>query len=277
MSISLEAVHPVLMSSDLTRSVSFFTRLGFTVTFQDSPASPRYVAVARDAVTLHLQWQDRSQWACAHDRPTYRFLVEDPDGLFETFQGAGAIAASSSPWAAPGDTPWGTREFHVLDPDGNGLQFYRSRPGRSVPEKSRRCARDAGQMRKNANARFAIKGWDERPYVEGQDQPRLTRASVTKTYTGDIDGQGQVEYLMMYRSDGSAAFVGLERIVGRIGGRTGTFVLQRTGIFESGQAKESYFVIPGSATGELQGLLGDGASAVGHGMEHPFVLSYELA
>ena len=132
-------------------------------------------------------------------------------------------------------------------------------------------------MKKSANARFAIKGWDEKPYSEGQDQPRLTRASVTKTYTGDIQGEGQVEYLMMYRSDGSATFVGLERVVGRIGGKAGTFVLQRTGIFESGQAKESYSVIPGSATGDLQGLLGDGSSAVGHGMEHSFTLSYELA
>jgi hypothetical protein len=57
---------------------------------------------------------------------------------------------------------------------------------------------------------------------------------------------------------------------GRI--KTGSFVLQRTAIFDSDQAKESYFVIAGSAIGELHGLLGDGTSAVGHGMEHPFHL-----
>lgn len=129
---------------------------------------------------------------------------------------------------------------------------------------------------KTANARFAIKSWDEKPWSEGQDRPRLTRASVTRTYTGDIEGDGQVEYLMMYRGDGSATFVGLERVVGRVGGKSGTFVLQRTGVFEGGLAKESYAVISGSATGDLQGLRGDGTSAVGHGMEHPFVLSYEL-
>ena len=131
-------------------------------------------------------------------------------------------------------------------------------------------------MKKSANAWFAIKSWDEQPLSEGQDRPKLTRARVNKTYTGDIDAEAVVEYLMMYRSDGSAAFVGLERVVGRIGGSTGTFVLQRTGTFEGGQAKESYSVIPGSATGDLEGLVGDGSSAVGHGMEHPFTLSYEL-
>jgi len=131
-------------------------------------------------------------------------------------------------------------------------------------------------MKQSANARFAISSWDEKPYSEDPDQPRLTRASVAKTFTGDIEGQGQVEYLMMYRGDGSASFVGLERFVGRLAGKAGTFVLQRIGMFESGQARESYSIIPGSGTGELSGLRGDGTSAVGHGTEHPFVLSYEF-
>jgi len=131
-------------------------------------------------------------------------------------------------------------------------------------------------LKQTANARFAIKTWEEKPYREGPDAPKLTRATVTKTFTGDLEGEGHVEYLMMYRSDGSATFVGIEHIVGRIGGKQGSFVLQRSGTFEGGQAKESYSVIPGSGTGELQGLRGEGTSAVGHGMEHPFALSYEL-
>ena len=128
-----------------------------------------------------------------------------------------------------------------------------------------------------AKGRFAIKSWDEKPYSEGDNLPKLTKASVSKTFAGDLEGESHVEYLMMYRSDGSAAFVGLERITGRIGERTGTFVLQRIGKFENGEAKESYSVIPGSATGDLAGLKGEGSSAVGHGMEHPFELDYEFA
>jgi hypothetical protein len=131
-------------------------------------------------------------------------------------------------------------------------------------------------MKKSAHARFAITNWDEKPHSEGEDLPRLTRASVTKTFSGDIEGEGHVEYVMMYRNDGSATFVGLERIVGRMGDKSGSFVLQRLGVFEGGQAKESYSVIPGSATGDLRGLRGDGSSAVGHGTEHPFTLVYEL-
>ena len=128
-----------------------------------------------------------------------------------------------------------------------------------------------------ANARFAIQKWDEKPYSEGDGLPKLTHASVTKALTGDIVGEGQVEYLMMYRADGSAVFVGLERVVGQLAGKTGSFVLQRAGEFEDGVAKESYAVVSGSGTGELKGLRGEGATAVGHGMEHPMALNYELA
>src|SRR5712692_9561825 len=63
-------------------------------------------------------------------------------------------------------------------------------------------------MKNVANSRFTIKSWDEKPYSEGQDLPKLTRAAVTKTFNGDIAGEGHVEYLMMYRSDGSATFQG---------------------------------------------------------------------
>jgi len=131
-------------------------------------------------------------------------------------------------------------------------------------------------MKQTASARFTIQSWDEQPYSEGPDQPKLTRAMVAKTYTGDLDGEAHVEYLMMYRGDGTASFVGLERFVGRLGGKSGSFVLQRTGVFEAGQAKESYAVIQGSATGDLRGLTGEGQSSLGHGSEYPFALSYAL-
>ena len=49
--------------------------------------------------------------------------------------------------------------------------------------------------------------------------PKLTRVSVNKSYQGDITGEGKLEYLMMYRDDGSASFIGMERVVGSIVGR----------------------------------------------------------
>jgi catechol 2,3-dioxygenase-like lactoylglutathione lyase family enzyme len=128
MGVSIQAVHPVLMSSDIAASLRFFERLGFRESFIDRPGNPRYAAITRDGVVLHLQWHARDQWEHDGDRPIYRLLVSDVDRLHGEFLEAGALSADSatrSPWTAPGDTPWGTREFHVRDPDGNGLQFYR--------------------------------------------------------------------------------------------------------------------------------------------------------
>lgn len=78
----------------------------------------------------------------------------------------------------------------------------------------------------HATAVFEVKTWDEKPYQEIEGGSKLTRASVTKAYRGDVTGDGASESLMFYRADGSAVFAGLERIVAAIGGRAGSFVLQ---------------------------------------------------
>src|ERR1017187_6859738 len=121
----------------------------------------------------------------------------------------------ASPGSIPGGATRATQPVRLARP----LSFVGRSP-RLVPQ----IVASSGEthMKKSANARFAIKSWDEKPYSDGNGLPRLTRASVTKTFTGDIEGEGQVEYLMMYRSDGSATFVGHERVVGRVGGQAGT-------------------------------------------------------
>ena len=58
--------------------------------------------------------------------------------------------------------------------------------------------------------------------------------------SGRSEGDGDVEYLMVHRADGSAAFAGFEPVVGRVAGKVGTFVLQRVGTFEGGQAKKHF-------------------------------------
>lgn len=123
----IEAVIPALMSRDVAASLAFYEKLGFVEVFRDQADSPRYAAVARDGLELQLQWQDPSHWDHVLDRPVYRFYVSDVERAYAEFLRTGAIPASGSgPWCRPGDTPWGTREFHVRDPDGNGLQFYRA-------------------------------------------------------------------------------------------------------------------------------------------------------
>ena len=129
MRANLQAVHPVLAASNVEEMVRFYRCLGFAVVFQDAPIDPKYVAVRRDGVELHIQWADKEQWAYPTDRPAYRFVVTDVDEMYQEFVKSGGIRADAnqgSPWASPKDTPWGTREFHLRDPSQNSLQFYRS-------------------------------------------------------------------------------------------------------------------------------------------------------
>jgi len=126
MPAQITAVHPVLMARDVATSLAFYARFGFAVSFQDDPAAPRYAVTRRGPVELHLQWADPSQWAHSGDRPAYRFPTPDVDALYAELAASVAIAPGSGggPYAAPANTPWGTREFHVRDPGGNVLQFY---------------------------------------------------------------------------------------------------------------------------------------------------------
>lgn len=117
----LESVHPVLMSLDVTRSIQFYEALGFSLAGRDAPHDPKYARLRRDGVELHFQWHDAKEWEYPNDRPTYRFVVLDVDGLYEQFRKTGADLDIKE----VSDTPWGTREFHLRDPDMNGLQFYR--------------------------------------------------------------------------------------------------------------------------------------------------------
>src|ERR1022692_1625850 len=95
-------------------------------------------------------------------------------------------------------------------------------------------------MNTQATSTTTIKNWDEKSFHELTGAGKLTRVSVTKTYQGDIEGEGTLEYLMAYGLDNLVTFVGLERIVGRIRDRSGSFVIQISGVFTGGVPDESF-------------------------------------
>lgn len=130
------AVHPVLAARDVEESLGFYRMLGFEELFRDSPRAPHYAAIRQGMIELHLQWTDPGQWNYPVDRPAYRFLVDDVDELFRSWETSGVIQPATTgqgPWARPGDTPWGTREFHLWDPGKNGLQFYQFKDSLNHP------------------------------------------------------------------------------------------------------------------------------------------------
>jgi len=129
-------------------------------------------------------------------------------------------------------------------------------------------------MGKLATATFKVQSWEETPYDETDEGPKLTRARVAKVLSGDIEGDSVVEYLMVHRADGTSSFVGVERVVGSVSGRSGSFVLQHSGTFAGGVAKAEWTVVPGSGSGDLQRLQGRGGFESGHAEEYAVTLEY---
>ena len=115
---------------------------------------------------------------------------------------------------------------------------------------------------------FQVTSWDENAYVEDGDR-KLTRATVQQDFTGDLQGSGEVEWLMCYADDGTARFVGLQRIESDA---DGSVVIESTGAFDGKQAVGEWSVIPESATGAFEGLRGHGSFTAPMGGTPSYVL-----
>ncbi len=131
-------------------------------------------------------------------------------------------------------------------------------------------------MSDKVEGRFKIEGWEEETYGEIDGGGKLTRASVKQAFSGGIEGDGEVEWLLCYRPDETADFVGLQSVAGSVGDRSGSFVLQVSGSFDGGEAKGDWSVVPGSGTGELDGLRGRGGFSAPLGSEAAVTLEYEF-
>jgi catechol 2,3-dioxygenase-like lactoylglutathione lyase family enzyme len=110
-----KAIHPILGVRDLERAIAFYVdRLGFKLAFSDGG---NYAGLRRDQVEVHMQFQYEHEMSTTR----LRFLIEDPDALFEEYESQNVFHDRTH----LASTPWGTREFAFYDLDGNGLTFYR--------------------------------------------------------------------------------------------------------------------------------------------------------
>lgn len=131
-------------------------------------------------------------------------------------------------------------------------------------------------MSTHATGTFEVTKWDERTVEEINAVSKITHASVTQAFRGELEGEGRVEWLMYYRDQKSAVFVGLQRVVGRLGGRGGSFVLDVEGTWEGGVAKGRWTVVPGSGADGLLGIGGSGGFEAPPGHTATITLDYTL-
>jgi hypothetical protein len=128
----------------------------------------------------------------------------------------------------------------------------------------------------NSSGNFHVESWNESTYHEENGGRKMTRASVTQTFTGAIEGHGSVEYLMCNLPGAGARVVGMQLIDGCIGDRSGTFALETTATFDGKEVKGVWSVIAGSGTGQFAGLRGDGTFQAPLGSDATWTLDHEI-
>jgi len=132
-------------------------------------------------------------------------------------------------------------------------------------------------MGTKATGTIEAKTWDEQAYSEIEGGPKLAASKGVDLYHGDVEGEATYGGITVYDPSGSAVFMSVQRLVGRLGDREGSFVVQIDGTVDAtGSTKAKWKVLPGSGTGQLKGLRGKGGFVYGE-KENSYTLDYDFA
>jgi hypothetical protein len=131
-------------------------------------------------------------------------------------------------------------------------------------------------MSMTARGSFEIQRRDQSVIYDGQGT-KLGRITFDKQFQGDLQATSVVEMLSAITDvKGSAGYVAIERVVGKLGGLAGSFVFQHSGAMNRGEASLALTVVPDSADGELKGLSGSLKIDIVEG-KHFYVFEYAIS
>ena len=89
------------------------------------------------------------------------------------------------------------------------------------------------------------------------EEAGIGRMLLDKKFHGDLQADSKGQTLAHTTSvKGSAGYVAMEKVIGDLQGRKGSFVLQHSGTMNRGEATLVLTVVPDSGTEELEGLSG---------------------
>lgn len=134
-------------------------------------------------------------------------------------------------------------------------------------------AQQEAAMNKHASGEFEVK---MNPQADGNGEPTVGRMSLDKRFHGDLEATSKGQMLaVMTDVQGSAGYVAMERVNGKLDGRSGTFALQHSGTMTRGTPQLVITVVPDSGTGELAGLIGTMTIKIADG-KHFYEFDYTL-
>jgi hypothetical protein len=105
----------------------------------------------------------------------------------------------------------------------------------------------------------------------------LGRMSIDKQFHGDLEGTSKGFMLSSAATivKGSGGYVAIERVTGTLKGRSGSFVLQHSGIMTRGTPQLNVTVVPDSGTDQLTGISGTFTIKIDAG-KHSYDFDYTL-
>ena len=111
-------------------------------------------------------------------------------------------------------------------------------------------------MTHRVSGTFEVKVSPQAP-EEGVGDATVGRLALDKQFSGGLVATSKGQMLATQGAvAGSAGYVAMERVIGTLDGKTGTFALQHSGTMTRGAPQLSVTVVPDSGTGELAGLAG---------------------
>lgn len=92
----------------------------------------------------------------------------------------------------------------------------------------------------------------------------ISRFGLDKRYHGDLEAAAKGEMLGAGNlAAGTAGYVAIEQVAGVLHGRYGSFVLQHFGSIEGNELELRLAIVPGSGTGDLEGITGVATFRIG--------------
>jgi hypothetical protein len=130
----------------------------------------------------------------------------------------------------------------------------------------------------HARGPFEVKITPQKPDNKEAEAAGLSRMSGDKQYHGDLEATGHVEMLATSATaPRSGAYVALERVTGKLKGRSGSFSLCHMGIMNRGTPELTIQVVPDSGTEELTGISGTMKINIAADGKHSYEMEYAVA
>jgi hypothetical protein len=129
----------------------------------------------------------------------------------------------------------------------------------------------------HAKGSFDVRVLPQKPDNPQEEKAGIGRMSIDKQFHGDLEGQSDGEMLsFMTDVKGSAGYVAIERVTGKLNGHSGSFVLQHNATMTRGTPQMNIVVVPDSGTGELAGISGTLTITIIEG-KHFYEFDYTLS